>query len=116
MVSRASTTAFVMTVRYAGFGPSQPASTDSGWEVFGVPVYGFPGALNTLDDAAVKRVAALQEVKSTCVSLRSPDVAPGAGVIEGLLRRHRPNFESEVDGHVGIAWFSYLRLFRLDDF
>ena len=103
-------------MRYEGFGPSRPESGDPGWEVFGVPVFGFPGALNALDATAVKLVAELQEIDPNCVSLRSSDVARGAGVIEGLLRRHRPGFESEVDGHVGYAWFSYLRPFRLDDF
>ena len=105
-----------MTVRYEGFGPSRPESVESGWEMFGVPVHGFPGALNTLDDAAVKQIAELFGVEASCVRLHSAYVAKGAGVIEGLLRSHRPNFESEVDGHVGIAWFSYLRPFRLEDF
>lgn len=96
-------------VYYEGFGLDRPAA-DHGRTVFEIVVYGYPGALNQLDDEAARRIAELENVPRNSVRLG------GTGVIERLLRRNRPRFASEVDGQHAVAWFSYSRPFDLSDF
>ena len=102
-------------VRYEGFGPDRPAVEDER-TVFSVVVHGYPGALNQLDDEAVGRIAELEGVPRKNVRLLSFGLGGGRSVIEGLLRRHRPRFASEVDGGHAVAWFSYNLPFELPDF
>ena len=97
----------IVFIHYEAFGSTAPES--GGNPLFGVQVRTYPGALNTLDDSAKKVIAELEGVQPGNLRL----LAPGKGyasVIEGLLRNHRPRFESEVEttpGGAGIAWFSY---------
>ena len=102
-------------VHYEGFARDRPVA-EHGRTVFEVVVHGYPGALNQLDDEAARRIAELEGVPRKSVRLLSFGFGGGRSVIEGLLRRHRPRFASEVGGQHEVAWFSYSRPFDLSDF
>lgn len=97
----------IVSVFYEGFGPNQPEPDDN---LFCIPVRTYPGALNTLDDVAKRKIAEIEQVMRRDIVLRSPELGSETSVVEGSLRKQRPLFEGEVEnspGGVCYVWFSY---------
>lgn len=107
-------------IRYVGFGHAPPASPSP--SLFAVPIRNHPFALNTLDDEARKAIARAEGVdhhRVTLVFASAGGKDHSSNVIENLLRKHRPLFQSEAEAEeqgAGIAWFEYSKPFELDDF
>ena len=104
-------------IRYVDFGHSRPAGSPS---LIAVPIRNHPFALNALDDEARDAIAKAEGVdRHRIADLEALDGSgrDSSNVVESLLRKHRPRFQSEAEEQgVGVAWFEYSKSLELCDF